>query len=171
MLDVALKNNAVVDGIDFSDPHIVLNLQKELYSLKHYGNTLKNVIEKGQYYLLENAKFKRVIVSSRPKPKKKGGNLLSVIQAGCSMMRLMVPPFFSSFFSSETNCQMANVSISSLQSFYMGQFQPDGMQSINFSTQSYNNYHASHPNNYSMARENSYRYQSPRSIGRGKQPR
>ena len=72
MLDIALKNNAVADGIDFSDPLIFLNLQKELYCLKHYGNTLKNVIEKGQYCLFKNVKFKRVIVSSRPKPKKNG---------------------------------------------------------------------------------------------------
>ena len=165
MLDVALKNNAVIDGINFSDPNIVLNLQKELYSLKHYGSTLKNVIEKGQLCLLENAKFKRVIVSSRPKPKKKRDNLFSVFQYGFSIVRSMVPQSFGNFF----NYRMTNVNISTVQSSYMGPFQPDGMQSIDFNTQGYNNYHVSHPNNYSMARENSYCYQSPRSIGRGKQ--
>ena len=78
MLDKAIKKDTVVDGIDFTDPDLVVKLQKELYRLKHYGITLKRVIEDGQDDLLTTSKFVRIVVPSKAKNKKKDTGLLSM---------------------------------------------------------------------------------------------
>ena len=82
MLDKAVKKDIVVDGIDFSDPDLVVKLQKELYGLKHYGVTLKRIIEDGQDDLLATSKFVRIVVPSKPKIKKKDTGLLSLFHSG-----------------------------------------------------------------------------------------
>ena len=82
MLDKAVKKDIVVDGIDFSNPDLVVKLQKELYGLKHYGVTLKRIIEDGQDDLLATSKFVRIVVPSKPKIKKKDTGLLSMFQSG-----------------------------------------------------------------------------------------
>ena len=80
LLDEAIKKHIVVDGINFSDPDLVVKVQKELYRLKHYGATLKRVIEGGEEYLLATSKFVRIVVPSYPKIKKKDIALLSQYQ-------------------------------------------------------------------------------------------
>ena len=82
MLDQAVKKDIVVDGIDFSDPNLVVKLQKELYGLRHYGVTLKRIIEDGQDDLLATSKFVRIVVPSKPKIRTKDTGLLSVFRSG-----------------------------------------------------------------------------------------